>query len=214
MMRGLAIVAAGMLLSGCNLIVSQTPLFSAKDAQGQAQMRPGVWSDDGKTCDYDVAAPVDSWPACANGWVVQTDGHVLAPHKHGDPRASWTQFPYLIVKNDPPVMQVRMQVDQGAINPQIYIYTGMRILKSDTEGRVTAYKMWPVLCGPPPPPDPHAKGFPGLTHEPVKGVVVDEKQQVCTATTQAPVRFSAGPSEAWNGHDDNTSGHWVRDGDR
>ncbi len=82
------------------------------------------------------------------------------------------------------------------------------------------YKMWPALCGPPPPPgDPNPDGDPMLTRHPIDGLVLDRKNHNCVASAPAPVRVSAQQSEAWNDADakDNEGrdrARWVRDGER
>lgn len=214
-MRLLAILAAAMLLCGCNMITSPNPLFSQADVQGQGQLRPGAWAIESKDCAFDIKQPVERWPSCAGGWIVGP-GEVAAPRRSGDPMSAWLHYPYRIVAGDPPVMQLHVRLNEEVETaPLIYVYLGLEVRKSDAEGRVTAYRIWPALCGPP----PLSGGTPNygaLTHEPVPGVVLDEKTGDCTAATQAPVRASAKLSPAWTpANDDNSDrAHWVRDGDR
>ena len=45
-MRIMASICLGVLLASCNMVTSQTPLFSSADTQGQAQFRSGIWMDE------------------------------------------------------------------------------------------------------------------------------------------------------------------------
>jgi hypothetical protein len=206
-----------MGLGGCNIVTSDTPMFTTADAQGQAQMRPGVWMDEQQTCDFDVNAPVDTWPKCARGWVVTRSG-VTGPREQGQPRAAWVESPTVLAAGDPPVLQVRADVGQGmpgelpaGVLPA-YIYAGARALKLDAEGRIVEMETWPVLCGPPPPPGPDGKGGDGLTNDPFPGLVVDRKKDTCKAVTPGPLRAAARRSEALAQSPDRA--RWVRDEER
>lgn len=211
----MAIVAAALMLGGCNLVTSTTPMFSAEDVKGQAQLRPGVWMDEHQSCDFDVKAPVDAWPACADGWII-SGGAVIGPRQKGTPRAAWVSYPMLLVAGDPPLFQIRLDTPPGTAGP--YFYAGVEVLKTDEQGRITALKSWPTLCGPPPPKETNPKPNPdgsiplaGLTKAMIPGLVVDPTKQNCLALTPGPLRVSARQSQAWG---DNNRSKWVRDGDR
>ena len=63
----LILVAAALMLGGCNLVVSQTPVFRAADAAGAPPFKPGLWASPGPGCTFDESTPFDAWPKCANG---------------------------------------------------------------------------------------------------------------------------------------------------
>jgi hypothetical protein len=209
------ILAAGcgvaLMLGGCNLITSPTPMFSSADVRGQAQTRPGVWTEDQKDCAFDERQPMDTWPHCASGWVVQPGGVLAAPP--GDPPPPLHLYPTLLVAGDPPILQVRADDKPGA--PPTYVYLGVKVLKTDAEGRITAYKGWPALCGPPPPKN--TDGSPtnnGRTLQIIEGLKPDPDGANCIASTPAPIRLSAARSEAWRDNADHDHAHWVRDGEK
>jgi hypothetical protein len=204
---------AAMGLGGCNIVTSDTPMFTAADAHGQAQMRPGVWTDEQQACDFDAKAPVDTWPNCARGWVV-TPGGVTGPREPGQPRSAWVESPTVLAAGDPPVLQVRADVGESlpARTLPSYIYAGVRALKLDAEGRIVEIETWPAQCGPPPPPGPDGKGGDRLTNDPIPGLVVDREKNTCKAVTPQPLRVSARRSEAWATIMNRS--RWVRDGER
>jgi hypothetical protein len=209
-----ALSVAALGLAGCDIVTSTTPMFSEADAHGQAQLRAGVWMDEHQTCDFDVKAPVDTWPSCANGWVVRP-GAVTGPRERGAPRAAWVTSPIVLAAGDPAVLQIRLGDEDGLA--VTYIYAGVRPLKRDAEGRITEMASWPALCGPPPPPDPsgkdpNSKDGGGLTQAPIEGLTLDPAHKTCIATTPGPVHVSVLKSEAWNGAPDRS--RWVRDGER
>lgn len=84
------------------------------------------------------------------------------------------------------------------------------------KGRVIEYRLWPALCGPPPPPDPTGQKNAVVTQQPVDGLVVDKDKQDCIASAQGSVRESMLKSEAWDNGDNEgrNMARWVRDGER
>jgi hypothetical protein len=211
-MRIATFVWAAVVLAGCDMITSSTPLFFPRDALGQAQLRPGVWVQESSNCVLDTTQPMDLWPDCADRWVVRP-GEVLAGRDRGAPMSSATIYQTVLARGRPPILQVAVHDDTGVAG---YIYLGLRPLKQDSEGRVIEYKAWPALCGPPSPPDPTGQ-MSGGSREPLPGLVMDSKGQDCVASSQGPVRLSAGKSEGW-GDADNNKGYqlarWVRDAER
>jgi hypothetical protein len=208
-MRRAALICLAAMLAGCNVVTSAAPLFGPEDARGQAQLRPGVWIQEKQGCAVDTAQPMDAWPSCADGWVVRPD-EILAGRDPGAPRSTWVHYPIVLARGEPAILQVAMAEDGG---PPTYFYGGLRPLKQDADGRVVEYRLWPALCGPPPPPDPTGQHGGVVTLQPIEGLVMDEKNQDCVASAQGPVRESARKSEAWNDQDSQgrNLARWVRD---
>ena len=44
MQRLLFVLAAALMLGGCNMVYAEQPLFTAADAASAPAMRPGLWS--------------------------------------------------------------------------------------------------------------------------------------------------------------------------
>jgi len=214
-MRIAALLCTAALLGGCNMITSERPLFSAADAAGQPQLRPGVWIGEKPDCQIDEAKPRDQWPDCIDSWVVRPN-EVVAARDKGKPPGAGDRYPIVLAKGDPAVLQIGLTNDAGAIGG--YVYAGLKPLKRDERGRIIEYKLWPALCGPPPKADPNDQGDGMVTSHPLDGLVIDKKNHDCVATDPAPVRVSARLSEAWNDADggsaDDGRARWVRDGER
>jgi hypothetical protein len=213
-MRISAVIGLGAMLAGCNMVTSTTPLFSSADARGQAQFRSGVWMDEDKTCAVDTSKPIGEWPDCADGWVVHP-GEVLAGRDAKTPPSAWQHYKTLLTGGDPAVMQI--QVGDDGDGPNGYVYVGVRVLKSDAQGRIVEYKAWPALCGPPPTSDPTGEKSAVVTDKLIAGLVIDKDKQDCIASAQGPVRVSVRASEAWGGDEDHRGrdfARWIRDGDR
>jgi hypothetical protein len=190
-MRSLILIAALVMLGGCNLVHSSTPMFSAADAAGAPAFREGVWASPERGCNFDPNLPVKAWPKCANG------ADSIAPDK-GET--------YLFVAGDPEIIQVRQEDDNHAV---IYLYAGLRPLKLDSQGRITAFQGWMIQCGPPPRTSKnHNQG----TRHPLPGLVMDADRKGCTPVSPAAVRAAAAPSRAWS--DEVNTNIWVRDADR
>jgi hypothetical protein len=218
-MRIAAIICAAGLLAGCNIVTSEKPLFFARDAAGQPQLRPGVWMDEKTGCDIDLAKPMDKWPDCADAWVVRP-GEILAAHDTttaAKPAADgWTHYPFVLARGEPAILQVAMTDDAGKA---AYVYGGLRVLKRDAQNRAVEYKLWPALCGPPPSADASDTGDGMVTRHPIDGLVIDKKNHDCIASDPGPVRVSVTKSEAWNDADAKENegrdrAKWVRDGEK
>lgn len=249
--RLLCVLGALFSLTACNVVTSEKPLFAASGSG--LSYRNGVWAverdswrpeDDGKPCAWDEAAPAKTWPACA-GEVVVRDGTWPAPP--GPPGAQ-----EIIVPGDPMISQMFVG-DQLAGNPAMdaspskdakgppamasrpYLYAGLTA-RSDAEGRVVAFRKWPIVCGPPPVtpgplqnllgPGGDGKAAPDIAREaasklppllrlgtdrPFPGLVMDELRADCTATSQRAVRDAAGQTLALS--PPFIGWRWVRDGE-
>ena len=222
MQRLLFVLAAALMLGGCNMVYAEQPLFTAADATGAPTLRPGLWSKRAADCVFDAAKPIAEWPECA-------DPVLVTPARIGDPGKPDKQGPYLLAGGDPRVMQMELTLD--AEKPPIWIFIGLKPLKSDAQGRITEARTWMVQCGPPPPPPaatpaPPANETPeqaeariqaeiaatmaaGVTLEPLPGLEV--KEGMCIARERAPVRNATQASLAWDDGEESII-YWVRDG--
>lgn len=142
MKRVLLLLAAAASLGGCNLVYSETPLFSAADARGAPQLRPGVWAEREEDCDFDSAKPVGEWPECAGGSVISAAQLTTTGEKP-------SSTAYVLTGGDPQVMQFALEMEPT--KPVIYLYGGLRALKRDDRGRIVEAETWIAQCGPPPP---------------------------------------------------------------
>jgi hypothetical protein len=218
----LILLASALMLGGCNLVVSQTPVFSAADAAGAPSFKPGFWASPDPGCDFKESAPFDAWPKCANGSEIQRDAIVgtmeptTVTASSGDKTASGPKkvaLPYVLAAGDPRVMQVDLHIPEAGLGQLGFFYfVAVKPTRFDDDGRITAAQLWPIQCGPPPPPQTTqstngndvTKG--AVTQHPLPGLKVDNGE--CTPVDKDAVRNAAAPSRAWA---DNVGElHWVR----
>lgn len=218
-MRNLLLICAALLLSGCNMVVTGTPVFDKADAAGAAPLKPGVWSaPTDPSCKFDETAPVDTWPECANGGVVADENTLMGFQTQAGKRVL-TSTDYVLAAGSPRVLQARFGDPTGAMGLPIsmYLYLGLKPDSTDDQGEIIAYDAWFVLCGPPPPPGAVLDGkqvYGSL--KPLPGLVMDQAHDNCSPASKDALRAAAGASEQWQGSDQQhpLAAHWVRAGQR
>ena len=133
-------ILAPAFLAGCNMVVTEKPMFTLGESGRPPEIRAGVWRNEKADCVFDETLPQDRWPSCAD-----TSPTV------GDP-PGWIE-----VAGDPDLLQAPLPIPTPAGKKTYYLYIAFRPLRLDARGRVVEMKSWPVQCGPPPPPDALAK---------------------------------------------------------
>jgi hypothetical protein len=222
-LRAIALLAVTLLLGGCNLVVSETPVFSTVDATGAPPLRPGVWAAPQPDCDFKPSEPLDRWPKCAGGAAITPDAILAATDDPSSLSAAGQappadakppmRVPYVLAAGDPRVMQIHFVLPiDPAIKAAFFYFIALKPTAHDADGRITAAEAWLIQCGPPPPPSVDSSGKPnqgGLTDHPLPGMKVEKGE--CTPSGKAAVVGAALPSRAWA---DNQVGmlRWVRDG--
>lgn len=210
-LAGLGLAAS---LSACNMVVTPEPMFLEAD-QATPALREGLWVNPEKDCQFDIKTPATKWPECAH-WIVVKDAAMTGVNK----KEKFT-IPFVLAVGEPRVMQIRIEDDQKKIVDgkiaAIYVYMGLRAVKTDKQGRITAYSGWMVQCGPPPPPDalkPDGnKRWGSLT--PFPGIKMDEDLSGCVPEDKAALIKAAGLSEQYDQDaDQNANSRWVRDGSK
>jgi hypothetical protein len=211
----LVLIGAALLLGGCNMVVTSTPLFSRADEAGAARLKPGVWEgtpDSG--CAFDEKTPITTWPSCANGGVVGADGRIGG--YQGDP-PTLSLNDTILAAGDPLVMQVHNSeaVPGSGLTLTGYFYIALRPTGADDQGRVTAFTAWAVQCGPPPPnPSANASKIELGTRQPLAGLVMDKAHTNCTTRSAAALHNAAKVSEQWAASGLSSTSHWLRGGVR
>jgi hypothetical protein len=221
-LRTLALLAAALLLGGCNLVVSETPVFSAADAAGAPPLKPGVWAAPQPNCDFKPSAPLAQWPKCAGGAAITptailatADPSLLAtPDQPASAAAKTMKVPYVLAAGDPRVMQIHFVLPiDPAIKAAFFYFIALKPIAHDADGRITDAQVWLIQYGPPPPPSADSSGAKAeqgaITDHPLPGMTVTKGK--CNPTDKAAVINAALPSRAWAG-DQLGVLHWVRDG--
>lgn len=224
--RALLTTAAALALSGCNMVVSERPWFAQPTGP---QLKEGVWAIlDSPDCAVDPAATLPDWPDCARPILVRggeylgpaADDDQLPPAERLDP-ARWDRIAHVLADGTPQVDQIAANapvrpggppVDGVDVGKPFYIYTAVQPTATDPDGRITALRRWPVLCGPKPGRKAAAAGRSvHVTDRPFKGLRI--KGEACLAKDVAALRRAAAGSEsiaAGDGYSIIIS-RWVRD---
>lgn len=206
----LSLVALALLafsLCGCNIVMTRTPLFTAAD-DVHVKFRDGVWLMDRPDCRVNEKASTATWPDCA-AWGVRRDGAVFSfDRKTRVWKPEMSDADALVAAGDPLILQGR--IHQTDSPETLYFYAGLNIKAKDPQGRITAYDLWLVQCGPPPPQTPNAPHR-SRTEHPFAGLVMDpDDGSNCTTADPAALRAAARASKAFA--ESGGGGHWVRDG--
>ncbi|WGM39243.1 hypothetical protein [Caulobacter sp. NIBR1757] len=212
--KGLAAAGLAASLSACNMVVTSEPTFLAED-QGMPTLREGLWVNKEKGCKFDIKAPATKWPECAH-WIVVKGSAMTGVSDKGEA----FNLPFILAAGDPRVLQIQLEDEKKGEDGKaatLYLYMGLKALKTDKEGRITAYSGWMVQCGPPPPKDAKKPdGNPRYgTLEPSPGMIMDDELSGCAPESKVALIKAAGLSEDFE--DGGTGGEdsrWVRDGDQ
>ncbi|MDP1737688.1 MAG: hypothetical protein Q8L23_09630 [Caulobacter sp.] len=213
-MRVLMGLCVLLLLGACNRVHTDQPLFFASDAPDAPRLRDGLWvvqdtlgiDDDDQPCRFDARKPVTRWPKCAQ-WVLVRGGELLAYDGEKGKR-EWQSMGFVLADVDPMVLQLGMK--SGKEKEKLdFQYFGFSVTQRMSDGRIEAYAVWPVLCGPPPPEGTkEADGAPRFaTLEPLPGLTIDGNN--CTTGSSAAVINAARASRAWEAEPG--TARWVRD---
>ena len=167
-LRLAALAAFLPALSGCNNVVSMEPWFTVADARGAPRLRQGLWiglSD--ADCRVNTEKPAERWPDCAGAYFVR--GGEWMTMRWDDPDGPggrrrvferWSNDSVLLAAGDPVIFQVEMdpgppaEPDPDAVVLESdepdwrYNYAAMRPTEFDNLGRVVAFEIWSVQCGP------------------------------------------------------------------
>lgn len=211
----LLVLAAASLLDACsNEVRADRPLFTSRDSTGLLRFKTGLWVAVGEDCQVDVARRATEWPDCAAAMVfgareleaVYDDGKLVS-------RAKALPYDMVVAAGDPLVLQyISSEADPG----EAYRYMAVGPTKRDSKGEVTAFSIWPVVCGPLPEkgPEPVADGTPTLsvTDRPWPGLELRDSN--CYARDTATVRFAAKASGALSSPELDREARWVRAGRR
>ncbi len=224
--RALAALGVALLLGGCNIVVSKTPVFFAADGAGAPVLKTGLWLGEKDDCKFDETQALAKWPDCA-------DPLFIGPNQiHGVGAKAGRPQPYLIAAGDPAVIQAQFDInlntgaDASATGNATasasasakmegeppYAFLGIHPLIQDAQGRVVRMEEWPVMCGPPPPePKPNTPPDKAryVTEHPLPGLKIEG--QVCTPNGKAAVLNAARASRNYGSLQ---KSHWVREADR
>ncbi|RAK67293.1 hypothetical protein [Phenylobacterium kunshanense] len=171
---GLLALVASTVLAGCNLVITDRPMFD-REAVAERAFKAGVWASVQADCPIPRAGEtVQHWPTCASA-------RILRPGIEG----------LVLARGDPMIYQLRMTTDEGSS----YAYAGLRPTHLDKSGKIDAFELWPVECGPPV-ITPEGERRP--TKTPGPGLTMNgEEPSSCRAEDASAVRRAAKDSRNW-----------------
>jgi hypothetical protein len=206
--RGLWLGAL-LLLSGCNNYVrSSQPWFTDADAKQAPAVRSGWWVMNGPDCRFSVEAPSAAWPDCVQPIPLPPGDRLVL-------RVEETSgVEYLLVVGDPLIVQVLAAGDKAdPPTADEYGYYGLAPRRRDPQGRITAFDVWPVLCGPPR-RITNKHPFDDRTRRPWPGLKIEAGKAGCAARDAKSLRDAARRSkrfEEYGGGGQSPGFHWLRD---
>lgn len=223
-MRKVIGIGAALLLSGCNMVMSEKPWFAAADAANPS-LKDGLWVNlKGADCKFDPAQAMQDWPECAQPMLV-TGGQYSGPGPGSDDNpgqladvAKWDKVDHLLVGGDPLIDQIDLKSgspDGDHADGKAFLYLAARATRRDDQGRIVEMQRWPIACGPLPAALPKRKGMPKpedfVTKKPFPGLTV--KDAACTANDLSALRRAAALSEgvAVPNKTPPVVSRWVRD---
>ena len=192
-MRALIVAIASLLLTACNVVMSEEPLFGEADAARAPPFRDGAWISMSAECQSQWRDPRAPPPCVEHGQVV--GGRLIAPDE--PPGAA-------IVAGGgvPLIVQVRFSQEEAATGEPftVHIYGALKPTRLDAQGRVVEARRWLVLCGEPPPEAGRdsLRREEHLTRSPLPGLTIDPELGLCRAHEPQAVRNAARASEAWD----------------
>lgn len=200
-LRDLLILALCCASGGCyrNHVLSEKPLFSKADTRGTPAFRPGVWASPAPDCVLNPADRVQDWPECSNAFVMSRKGldlHLSDRNESAD---------MLLASGEPLVLQIALKGTTDGRPFNLVTYQGVQPTGLEASGRVIAFRVWNVLCGPPPATGSET----GRTTALLPGL--SPMDDNCVARDPATVRRAAAASAAWAvGEDETANPRWIR----
>jgi hypothetical protein len=195
--RSWTILALALSLGGCNMVVSDRPLFTKADTHDTPVFKAGLWGAEDPNCVFDSTQPLESWPKCAGGSAIPAGQGILQG-------TDGTEI--LIAAGDPLIGQLHFR--PGGPIPISYVYGALVPTAWDAQHRVIEVEAWLVQCGPPRPAAANGDQEAGVSLHPMPGLKV--KDDNCVADSPLLVRKAAIASRAWQTPQKT---HWIRDGD-
>ena len=207
MRNRLLTVALGLVLSGCNMVISDEPWFTEP---GPVQQKTGLWVMLEKAdCPVSATTSLAAMPDCASPILIIDGAYSGPPNDRSLPDAvrydpaKWDRIDHVLTDGTPMVDQLRFDATKpnpGAPPPVFkdkltYLYLAVKPTGFDAEGRIISAKRWPVMCGPLTRGEKDASGGPRfVTARPYAGMSVVH-DMACNAADVAALREAAVTSE-------------------
>jgi hypothetical protein len=168
------------MLSGCNVAMSDKPLFAATERSISFRIADGLWLREEENCPVDLVKPYAEWPKCA-GWVIVADHRIVGG---ADIPSEELPQDIFIVDGPPPIVQAEIPKKDRAT---IYYFFALEPRIAPAGGKLRALTLWIVPCG----TEKKVEGASVSEVTPFEGFSPDcvaaSKEAVLRAATRRPV---------------------------
>lgn len=131
------------LLGACNLVISESPMFTEAE-RSSVGPKDGIWLSDEPDCVFDTDKAEAEWPDCAGWLVVRDSGREFWMR---DGKGQSERGNYLIAGADPPIVQVKYADAAKEDGKTFYVFFGLEPSAPVAGGPFTAASTWEVQCG-------------------------------------------------------------------
>ena len=156
-LRQITVLAVLVLLSACNVAMSDKPLFAEDRRSSRLLLEDGIWTLAKDECVANLSKPRTDWPSCVDWVIISHNKAVLGSDSNPDEGAE----DVFIVDGKPPLLQARVTSKGDA---PFYAYLVFRPAVVSPAGRVSTAEVWTVACGTPEPGNASKiNPYPGFT---------------------------------------------------
>lgn len=190
-----ALAIALLPLAGCNMVISETPVFTETDRTALTP-RDGIWLSDDPECRFDPDQRRSKWPRCAVWAVVSgPKGELLV----FDGKGQSNRAELLIAKGEPLIVQIHWHDDAKDDGKTFYVFFGLEPRGTAADGTFVTASSWEAKCGLKKPSGSDIKPYPGISAEcvPSSADAIRSAALASRATAEMAMRW-----------------RWLRAGDR
>ena len=159
-LKQFAVLLSLSLLGACNMVVSETPMFTESD-RSKVAPRDGIWLGEKDDCQFDSGKPESEWPRCAMQVVVRNSGRELNLIDGKETQ----RVTALFAAGTPAIIEAQWIDDAKEPAKATYGYFGLESRPAAQDGRFIRASLWPVECGAKNPTSSEIRPFPGITPE-------------------------------------------------
>ena len=134
------LVVACVLVSGCNAVMADHPLFAESQRSTTLKLEDGLWYRVDSECDVDLAKPRDTWPHCAD-WMIFAGSKAV---KASDTEPGEEAEDLLFVDGNPPLIQAKVRTNGSET---VYGFLALEPKMRSASGKLILLDVWPVPCG-------------------------------------------------------------------
>ena len=162
------------VLGACNMLISETPMYSDADPAKIAP-RNGLWLSPNRGCEFDKGQPESAWPDCAMWIVVRDQGSAMLL---SDGKKQVEALSGFFAAGEPTILQARWIDTAKESRKPYYGFYALEPHQVGPDGIFSAATIWVVECGTQANRNAEIVPFPGIGPE-------------CRATSKDAIRMAA-----------------------